>query len=261
MKSYAASICMVLATIPFLIWVPRAVADPPPSPDSDQTSPVPGSTAEQPESRPESPFAASGSFTFASRYLFQGNDYSEGKPVFNPQADVSAGPLSARLWVNHDLNQGVSNEFDLSLLHEWAIGKSSLTTGYTYLWYPHREGWAPSQELYLEFSREGVLNPALSVHYDFDAGEGTYSTFGLSHSVESRAGTVSLGANLFYQGHYYGASGFPSTEWNLHFEKSFSRMKVTPSVSRFVTWPNGDFRDENSVKSAWVFSFQVARAF
>jgi hypothetical protein len=47
--------------------------------------------------------------SFASRYLFQGIDYSNGKPVLNPEADVSAGPISAKLWMNHDLDLGVSN--------------------------------------------------------------------------------------------------------------------------------------------------------
>jgi hypothetical protein len=199
--------------------------------------------------------------SFASRYLFQGIDYSNSNPVLDPEADLSAGPISARLWINHDLDLGVSDEFDFSLLHEWKAKKFSFATGYTHLWYPHREGWDPSQELYLEASREGALNPSVSVHYDFDAGMGTYSTFGLSHGFERPAGTLTFGANLFYQGHYYGLSGIPATEWNARFEKSFHGATLTPSLSRFVTWSNGDFRDENAVQSAWVFSFQLARDF
>ena len=224
------------------------------------SAPTPGPTAEATEQH-SSPLSASGSMLFASRYLFQGIDYSNGQPVLNPEVDLSVGPISAKLWMNHDLDLGVSNEFDFSLLHEWKAKKFSLTTGYTYLWYPHRDGWDPSQELYLEASRDGTLNPSLSVHYDFDAGMGTYSTFGLSHGFERPVGTLTLGANLFYQDHYYGASGFPANEWNVHFEKSFHGATVTPSVSRFVTWRNGDFRDENAVKSAWLFAFQVARDF
>ena len=144
-------------------------------------------TPETPEA-PASPIGLSGSMSFASRYLFQGIDYSAAKPVMNPEADLTWGPIGAKLWVNHDLDQRVSNEYDFSILHEWALKKLSITTGYTYLWYPHRDGWTPSQEVYLEASREGALNPALSVHYDFDAGMGSYSTFGLSHGFERRRG-------------------------------------------------------------------------
>jgi len=199
--------------------------------------------------------------SFASRYLFQGIDYSAAKPVMNPEADLTWGPIGAKLWVNHDLDQRVSNEYDFSILHEWALKKLSITTGYTYLWYPHREGWAPSQELYVEMSREAPLNPSLAVHYDFDAGMGSYSTFGLSHGFERPMGTFTLGANLFYQDHYYGLTGFPSSEWNAHFEKSFRGTTITPSVSRFVTWKNGDFRDVNAIPSNWLFSLTFGRDF
>jgi hypothetical protein len=232
-----------------------SAATDPPEPSSIPSTPAAG------DEPPASPISVSGSMSFASRYLFQGIDYSAGKPVLNPEADLSAGPLGAKLWVNHDLDLRVSNEFDFSLLHEWKAKKFSFATGYTYLWYPHREGWVPSQELYLEASRDGVLNPSLSVHYDFDAGTGSYSTFGLSHGFERKMGTITLGTNLFYQDHYYGLSGFPSSEWNAHFEKTLKGTTITPSVSRFVTWKNGDFRDANAVPSAWLFSFAVARDF
>ena len=229
--------------------------------DAGASGTVPGPGVPEATEEPSSPLSASGSMSFASPYLFQGNDYSNGKPVLNPEVDLSAGPIGAKLWVNHDLDLRVSNEFDFSLLHEWKTKKFSFTTGYTYLWYPHRDGWDPSQEFYLEASRDGALNPSLSIHYDFDAGMGTYTTFGLSHGFERPIGTFTFGANLFYQGHYYGLSGFPSTEWNVHYEKSFHHNTLTPSVSRFVTWTNGDFRDGNAVKSAWLFAFQVGRDF
>jgi hypothetical protein len=107
----------------------------------------------------------------------------------------------------------------------------------------------------------------LSVHYDFDAGMGSYSTLGVSHGFERKAGTLTLGANLFYQDHYYGLTGFPSTEWNVHFERAlhgtapFGGTTITPSISRFVTWKNGDFRDENEVASNWLFSLSLSRDF
>ena len=256
-----ARVCFALCLAAAVFDAAASSATPSTAPDAGQapgSAPAPGAAAPE---HPSSPFAASGSMSFATRYLFQGIDYSNGKPVMNPEMDLSAGPISAKLWVNHDLDLGVSNEFDFSLLHEWKAKKFSFTTGYTYLWYPHRDGWNPSQELYLETSHDGALNPSLSVHYDFDAGRGTYSTFGLSHGFERRMGTFSLGANFFYQDHYYGLSGFPASEWNAHFEKSVHHTTVTPSVSRFVTWSNGDFRDENAVKSAWLFSLQGSRDF
>src|SRR5258705_4345043 len=129
-----------------LVSAVGASATPTTTPDPGETpgtiaTPTPAATSEQ----PGSPFSASGSMAFASRYLFQGVDYSNGNPVLSPEVDLGAGPLAMKLWVSHDLDLGVSNEFDLSVLHEWSVKKISLATGYTYLWYPHRDGWDASQ--------------------------------------------------------------------------------------------------------------------
>ncbi|HMI31554.1 MAG TPA: hypothetical protein VK527_07435 [Candidatus Limnocylindrales bacterium] len=261
MDPYRTPYRVVCCAFALLIWAPVARAATATPPQTPGAVPAQGTVLEPPATPQASPFAASGSVTFASRYLFQGIDYSNANPVLNPQADLTAGPLKAKLWINHDLDQGVSDEFDLSVFHEWTASKFSFATGYTYLWYPHRDGWDPSQELYVEGSREGALNPTLSVHYDFDAGMGSYSAFGLSRSIGRSAWGASLGANIFYQDHYYGLSGFPASEWNVHVEKSVKKTTITPSVSRFVTWSNGDFRDENAVKSAWLFTLQIARDF
>jgi len=254
--SQSAVLFRLLAPLVALAIGATAEAGPEPVPNPDQPA-QPAATEPEPEHA--SPFSASGSLAFNSRYLFQGIDYSAGKPVLNPELDAAAGPIAARVWVNHDLDQNVANEFDLSVFHEWSLKKASLATGYTYLKYPHREGWDPSQELYIEMSHEGVVSPSLSVHYDFDAGDGSYSTLGFSRSVERPFGTLSFGTNLFYQDHYYGLTGIPSNEWNVRLTKTVHKVSFTPSMSRFVTWTNGDFRDENAVKSAWLFSLQVAR--
>jgi hypothetical protein len=206
-------------------------------------------------------YSASYSITLASRYLFQGLDYSAGGAVLQPEIDVTMGPLTAKAWANHDLERGVSDEFDFSLEHGWTAGKLSGSAGYTHLHYPHRDGWEPSQELYATFTKEAAVSTTLAVHYDFDAGTGTYSTFGLSRSVESPSGTLSIGANLFYQSGYYDATGIPGAELNLNLSRSIGKFAVTPSVSRFVTWENGDFRGENAVGDAWVFSLSLAQEF
>ncbi len=233
---------------------PGQVGDTPPP----QTG-APGEPATAPEPQTHSIVSGTWSLSLASRYLFQGIDYSDGRAVLNPELGVTVGPISAKLWGNHDLDQNVSNEHDFSVYRDWSLPKLSLTTGYTYLWYPHREGWDPSQELYVDISREGVLNPSLSVHYDFDSGKGTYTTFGVSHGFERPIGTISVGTNLFYQNGYYDQTGIPSIEWNMNLSRSFGKFSVTPSVSRFLAWENGYFRDENAVKSAWLFSLSLSQ--
>ena len=264
MKSFAAPSYLALSAACILLWAPASPASQVEAGQPAETS-APGDVPHMPgaavEPQPASPFSASGSLTLASKYLFQGIDYSNGKPVLNPEIDLSAGPISATVWACHDIDQHVSNEFDFSLLHDWSAKKFSLTTGYTYLRYPHRDGWNPSQEFYFDLSHEGALNPTLSTHYDFDAGTGTYSTLGISHSFEKPVGAISLGANLFYQYRYYEQTGFPACEWNANLSHSFGKISITPSISRFVTWDNGDFPSKVPVKAAWLFSFKVAQDF
>lgn len=232
-----------------------ALAQPPPQP-----APVRSTDSDAPAEQ-KSWYSASYTVTLASQYLFQGLDYSAGGAVLEPEIDVTMGPITAKAWANHDLERGVSDEFDFSLEHGWTAGKLSGSAGYTHLHYPHRDGWEPSQELYATFTKEAAVSTTIAVHYDFDAGTGTYSTLGLSRSVERPSGTLSIGANLFYQSGYYDATGIPGAELNLNLSRSIGKVAVTPSVSRFLTWENGDFRGENAVAAAWVFSLSLAQEF
>jgi hypothetical protein len=206
-------------------------------------------------------YSASYSVTLVSRYLFQGLDYSAGKASLQPEIDLTMGPLTAKAWANHDLERGISDEFDFSLEHGWSAGKVSGSTGYTHLHYPHRDGWEPSQEFYASVTRDAAVSATVSVHYDFDAGTGTYSVLGLSRSVERPFGTVTVGGNLFHQSGYYDATGIPAAELNLNLSRSIGNVSVTPSVSRFLTWENGDFRGAEAVGDAWVFSLSLAQEF
>jgi len=256
MKRVIGSVMALLVIMPAPAWSQTVEAEPGVAPAAATNDVVP---AEQAEASP----ALSGSYSIslASRYLFQGIDYSEGKAVVNPQLDLNVIGFTGRVWMNHDLSHGVSNEYDISLERSWSAGSTGISAGYTYLTYPHRVGWDPSQEFYATVSLTSPLNPSLSIHYDFDAGNGSYTTLGLSHEFERPLGTVSLGANLHYQDHYYEASGIPSLEAKAGYSRSFGRISVSSSISRFTTWENGDFRDGAAVPSAWLFTFGVGQEF
>lgn len=238
---------------------------------SDQSINYMASTPSQPGSKepeglePEPPatFSFGWDITLASKYLFQGRDYSDGEPVIQPEVILTYKDLSAILWFNHDLHKKESDEFDLYLQYNREIGNLTLTTGYGHFNYPHREGWDPSQEVFIDLSYNSLLNPSLSIHYDFDAGGGSYSTLGIGHGIETPVGALSLGINLFYQGNYYELTGFPSMEFNGNMEYSIGSFTITPSVSYFLTWDNGDFREdgpEGTVPDTWLFSINVAQS-
>jgi len=225
-----------------------------------QTATGTGVEPETPVSTEEhaSPISVSGDLTAASRYLFQGFDYSDGQGVVQPNASLAFQHLTANVWGNWQMNLQEFNEFDFSLKVDHAFGKLSAAAGYVNLQYPNRPTWEPSQELCLDLAVEGALAPTFSVHYDFDKGKGTYSTLGLSHSVGS---SFSLATNVFYQGRYYGATGFPAAELKASWGHEVGSYTFAPAVSYFATWSNGDFKDAAAIPANWLFALNVARKF
>jgi Bacterial protein of unknown function (Gcw_chp) len=199
--------------------------------------------------------------TLASRYIWQGFDYSDGDPVLQPELTLGHGPLSLTGWWNYDLPDGQIDEFDLYAQFNASAGRLSYSLGYAYFDYPNRDGWDPSQEVNLDLSWDGPLAPSLSSHYDFDAGDGAYFTLGVSHDLPAPAGSLSVAANLFYQADYYGFTGIPSAELNTSWAWEAGPVTVTPSVSYFATWENGDFRGADAVPDRWLFQVNVAQEF
>jgi hypothetical protein len=207
---------------------------------------------------PMSSFALSTSVTVASRYFLQGIDQSYGHAVLQPNASFGFGGISASAWANCDLATGELNEVDLTFQIAREAGLWSLETGYMHLSYPNREGWEPSQEIFANVSVGFPLNPSVSVHYDFDAGRGSYSTVEVSHAMGT---IVSVAGRLFYQDHYYELTGIPAFELNANAAFPLGGLTVTSSVSRFTTWENGLFRDGAAVPGAWLITFDLTREF
>ena len=102
------------------------------------------------EPEPPSTFSIGWDVTLASKYLFQGIDYSDGKPVVQPEVILTVKDFSAIIWFNHNLDTGKSNEFDLYLQYDLEREDFTLTTGYAHYNYPHRKDWDPNEEVFVE---------------------------------------------------------------------------------------------------------------
>jgi hypothetical protein len=245
------------AVVGSLAFASMAFGQTAPSGNMEPEDPAPSEAPAQSDT-PVSPLSASGDLTVASRYLFQGFDYSDGQAVVQPNASVVFRHLTANIWGNYQVNLQEFNEFDFSLKVDQTFGKLSASAGYVNLQYPNRPTWEPSQEFCLDLGLEAAFSPTLSVHYDFDKGKGTYTTLGLSHPIGS---SVSLATNVFYQGRYYEVTGFPAAEFKASWEHSLGAYTFTPALSYFATWANGDFKDGGAVPSNWLFALNVARTF
>jgi hypothetical protein len=193
------------------------------------------------------------SATYASRYSFQGLDYSDGRPVLQPQISGPIPGITWSVWGNLDQTRGELNEVDIGLQREWSLGRSSGSFGYAYLRYPNRD-WEPTHEAFADFALTAPIEPALSIHWDVAAGTGTYWTFGLSRELRWQDGTLSLESKLYVQDHYYGLSGIPAVETAVSFSAPWAGVAIRPTLARLWTWPNGSFHDEQAVHAGWVAS-------
>jgi len=111
-------------------------------------------------------------------------------------------------------------------------------------------------EFFVDLAYAVPLNPSLSVHYDFDAGKGSYTTLGLQHELPSH---LTFGTNLFYQSHYYAMTGLVSAEFKISASFPLGGLTVTHSGSYFTTWENGGFRGEAAIPAKWLVAINVAR--
>ena len=194
------------------------------------------------------------SATLASRYSFQGLDYSEGRPVLQPQVSGSLRGLTLTAWGNLDQTRRELNEIDLSLQRDWSLKQLSVTLGYAHFRYPRHRDWDPTHEVLAELTVEAPLEPSLSVHWDVAAGLGRYWALGVNHVIPWQHGSMALATRLYIHDHYYELTGIPALETSLSANATWAGISVQPTLSRLWTWPNGDFRGDQAVRGGWVVS-------
>ena len=141
---------------------------------------------------------ASFSAALASRYVWRGQILSEGL-VLQPTVGITLGGFGANLWSNVDLDNNeedddgiVMNETDLTLNYTLPVGPVSLTGGFIH--YDFDGG--DTQELYLTGALATLLNPSLSLYYDFDEGDGLFAILAASHGFPVGPVSLTAGASL-----------------------------------------------------------------
>ena len=198
------------------------------------------------------------SATYASRYSFQGIDYSEGRPVLQPEATANVHGLALGVWINSDQTRRELNEIDASLQRSGTRGPLAYTVGYTHLSYPNRD-WSPTHELVTDLELDRWPHPSLSVHWDVGEGQGGYWAIGGAHEFTLHPGrTLGLGARVFAQQHYYGMTGIPAIETSVIAGLPWAGMSIQPALARQWAWENGQFRGDLATRPGWVFSITLS---
>lgn len=198
------------------------------------------------------------SMTYASKYLFQGGlDYSEGRPVLQPQVTASWNGLSLQAWSSWDQARREVNELDATIQQEWAEGPASGAVGFAHLHYPHRD-WRPTQELIGSVAFNAVLEPTLDVHWDLAEGHGAYWTAGVSRGLPISRAAFSLSSKLYGLEHYYGVTGMTALEAAVTVTSQWTGFSFEPSLLRQWTWENHDLTGESRIAPGWLLTLAVS---
>jgi hypothetical protein len=188
--------------------------------------------------------SGSASVDVMSNYVWRGQKLSNGT-VVQPSVGITYGGFGANLWANYDTGPNEHNETDLTLNYTFLIDKFSLDAGYIFY---TLDGAEDTQEVYLAFGIDTLLNPALTVYYDFDEGDGAFIVASIGHSF---ALPQNLAINLGASASYNVENLIMGTDTNGEEFNDFYNGEVAVSISIPVT-------DAISVEPKAAYSFPLS---
>jgi hypothetical protein len=145
--------------------------------------------AEEPE------VSGSASVDIMNHYVWRGFKLSNGV-VIQPSVGITYGGFGANFWANYDTSTNEHNETDLTLNYSFSLDKFSFDLGYIYY---ALDAVDDTQEFYLSVGYDILLNPTITIYYDFDQGDGAFVTASASHDFDLAEDiSLSLGALASY---------------------------------------------------------------
>jgi hypothetical protein len=138
-----------------------------------------------------------------SNYVWRGQKLSNSW-VIQPSVGITYESFCANIWANYDSDSkidegdghGEISETDLTLNYSFSVEKWSFSAGYIYYAFT---GANDTQEVYLSASYSTLLNPTLTIYYDYDEGNGAFVLAAISHSFDVLKGSsLKLGASASY---------------------------------------------------------------
>ncbi|MEJ2696010.1 MAG: hypothetical protein P8013_05115 [Candidatus Sulfobium sp.] len=123
-----------------------------------------------------------------SNYVWRGQKLSNSY-VIQPSVGINYGDFAANIWANLDSDPeflGIDNRFkhtetDLTATYGFSFDKLSFTAGYIYY---ALESANDTQEVFLSAGYDILLNPTLTVYYDFVEGGGGFAVASIGHSID-----------------------------------------------------------------------------
>jgi len=140
-----------------------------------------------------------------SNYVWRGQKLSNSW-VLQPSVGITYGGFGTNIWANYDSDwtevgctetgHGKVTETDLTLSYSFSLDKFNFTAGYTYF---ALEGAHDTQELFFSAGYDVLLNPALTLYYDYDEGQGAFIIASIGHSCDlGKDIPLEIGASASY---------------------------------------------------------------
>lgn len=173
------------------------------------------------------------------KYLWRGFDLSGSEPVAQGGVDLAAGAFTLSYWTNvqlssdsgEDYKSGEATENDLTIDYSRDITDLvSISVGNIYYML---DGLDDTNELYLSLGLSTILEPSLTVYYDWDEAQenGLYFTASIGHSFELMENlSLSLGALVSYNDESDYAVGDYS-EWHNYELSASAEYAITDQIS------------------------------
>jgi uncharacterized protein (TIGR02001 family) len=198
--------------------------------------------------------------TLVSRYIWRGFDtISNNRPAIQPSfaLDFGKSGLWLNLWSAIALADTDFVELDLIAGYDKTLSdKITFSAGLGYFTFPSIPGWpdenSATPEVYLGVTASSFpLSPALTFYYDFNLGDGLYTTLSLNRNFHIRGQilcpTLAVGYTRQYQ--KIGVDpGFSDICLGLSTDFSFKNFSVSPCLN-YVIVPNHSINNENEF---WV---------
>jgi hypothetical protein len=175
------------------------------------------------------------------------------------QNEVSIGisGFGITIWTETDLKQSALYEADLYLDYTLTADILEITLGYNWYTVLIGEGSGKSTEVFLDFSADALLQPAVSIAVDIDANPGIYSWLGIGHTLELYGTELSAGAAVEFSFNYW-VTGMRLSTAVFSLEDAVpvgDYLTITPKVAYNLSL------DRDNYENALVYGLTVSAGF
>ena len=213
---------------------------------------------------------------YFSKYVWRGQNLSDD-PAFQLGLSASYKGFTAAIWGSLDTtginkNAGEFTESDLSIDYSGDLpGLKGVGFSVGFINYHFPSLVADTTEFYWGLNFDLPLNPSITVYHDLDKMDGTYASFGLSHSIDkifelspSIPVAMEIGMSLglgdaVYNKNYWGVnkSELNDLAISISFPTEIKGWTLTPSLN-YVTLLGNGIRSSNTFnKDSDYFFFGI----